>query len=68
MWRVARRNGTTPKKLATEVGVLDLEVPRYRNGSFEPQTVTNGQHRREGIDTLVIGRYGRGLTLSATPA
>jgi putative transposase len=62
------RNGTTPKKLATEVGVLDLEVPRDRNGSFEPQTVRKGQRRREGIDSLVIGLYGRGLTLSAIQA
>jgi putative transposase len=62
------RNGSTPKKLATEVGVHDLEVPRDRNGSFEPQTVRKGQRRREGIDTLVIGLYGRGLTLSAIQA
>ena len=62
------RNGTTPKKLATEVGVLDLEVPRDRNGSFEPQTVRKGQRRREGIDNLVVGLYGRGLTLSAIQA
>lgn len=55
----------TPKRLATEVGVLDLEVPRDRNGTFEPQTVRKGQRRREGIDTLVIGLDGRGLTLSA---
>jgi putative transposase len=62
------RNGSTPKKLATEVGVLDLEVPRDRNGSFDPQTVRKGQRRREGIETLVIGLYGRGLTLSAIQA
>ena len=62
------RNGSTPKKLATEVGVHDLEVPRDRNGSFEPQTVRKGQRRREGIDTLVVGLYGRGLTLSAIQA
>lgn len=59
------RNGYTPKKLATEVGVLDLEVPRDRAGTFEPQTVRKGQRRREGIDNLVVGLYGRGLTLSA---
>lgn len=62
------RNGYSPKKLATEVGVLDLQVPRDRNGSFEPQTVRKGERRREGIDNLVIGLYGRGLTLSAIQA
>lgn len=62
------RNGYTPKKLATELGVLDLQVPRDRNASFEPQTVRKGQRRREGIDELVIGLYGRGLTLAAIQA
>lgn len=62
------RNGYTPKKLATELGVLDLQVPRDRNATFEPQTVRKGQRRREGIDELVIGLYGRGLTLSAIQA
>ncbi len=52
---VVSRNGSTPKKLAAEVGVLDLEVPRNRNGTFAPQTVRKGQRRREGIDSLVIG-------------
>jgi putative transposase len=47
---------------------LDLQVPRDRNGTFEPQTVRKGQRRREGIDTLVVGLYGRGLTLSAIQA
>jgi putative transposase len=46
----------------------DLEIPRDRNGSFEPQTVRKGQRRREGIETLVLGLYGRGLTLSAIQA
>ncbi|HVV75237.1 MAG TPA: IS256 family transposase [Mycobacteriales bacterium] len=62
------RNGYTSKRLATEVGVLDLEVPRDRNGSFEPQTVRKGQRRREGIDSLVIGLYGRGLSLAGIQA
>ena len=62
------RNGTTPKKLATEVGVLDLEVPRDRNATFEPQTVRKGQRRREGIDNLVVGLYGRGMSLAGIQA
>jgi putative transposase len=66
--RATAATAARPKKLATEVGVLDLEVPRDRNGSFEPQTVRKGQRRREGIDTLVLGLYGRGLTLSAIQA
>jgi putative transposase len=32
------RNGTTPKRLAAEAGQVDLDVPRDRQGTFEPQT------------------------------
>ena len=31
------RNGSTPKTMLTDVGAVDLAVPRDRNGSFEPQ-------------------------------
>ena len=37
------RNGTTPKTVLTDVGAVDLAVPRDRNGSFEPQIVRTGQ-------------------------
>ena len=57
------RNGTTPKRLATEVGHLDLEVPRDRQGTFEPQTVKKGQRRVDGVDKLVLGLYARGMTV-----
>ena len=57
------RNGTTGKRLATEVGHLDLEVPRDRNSSFAPQTVRKGQRRLDGVDKLVLGLYARGMTV-----
>jgi putative transposase len=37
------RNGTTPKTMQGEFGHLELETPRDRNGSFEPQIVAKGQ-------------------------
>ncbi|HEY4570448.1 MAG TPA: IS256 family transposase, partial [Kribbella sp.] len=57
------RNGRTAKTVATELGPVELEVPRDRNGSFTPQTVRKGQRRLDGIDRLVIGLYARGMTV-----
>jgi len=57
------RNGSTGKRLATEVGHIDVEVPRDRNGDFAPQTVRKGQRRLDGVDKLVMGLYARGMTV-----
>ena len=40
------RNGASPKTLATEVGPVPLDVPRDRDGSFEPRLVPKGSPRR----------------------
>jgi putative transposase len=56
------RNGTTGKTLLTEVGGIDLEVPRDRAGSFEPRIVRKGQTRLEGFNQRIIALYARGLT------
>ena len=57
------RNGHTAKLLATEVGPVELAVPRDRNATFDPQTVRKGQRRLDGVDKLVIGLYARGMTV-----
>ena len=54
------RNGTSPKTLKGEFGHLELETPRDRNGSFEPQIVAKGQRRFEGFDQAIISLYSRG--------
>jgi hypothetical protein len=56
------RNGTTAKTVLTEVGAVDLAVPRDRAGSFEPQIVRKGQTRLEGFNDRIIALYARGLT------
>jgi transposase-like protein len=56
------RNGTTGKTVLTEVGAVDLAVPRDRNGSFEPQIVRKGQSRLEGFNEKIIALYARGMT------
>ncbi len=57
------RNGTTPKRLHTEAGTVDLAVPRDRAGTFDPRLVRKGQRRLDGIDKIVIGLYARGMTV-----
>ena len=56
------RNGSTPKRLLTEIGGIDLAVPRDRAGSFEPQIVRKGQTRLDGFNERIIALYARGMT------
>jgi putative transposase len=57
------RNGTTPKTVLTDVGAVDLAVPRDRAGSFEPQIVPKGRTRLGGFNDRIISLYARGLTV-----
>jgi transposase-like protein len=56
------RNGTSKKKILTELGDVDIAVPRDRNGEFEPQIIKKHQRRFEGFDDQIISMYGRGMT------
>lgn len=56
------RNGSTSKTVQGENGPIALEVPRDRDGSFEPQLVRKRQRRLSGFDDKVIALYARGLT------
>ena len=51
------RNGASGKTVATEVGNIDLDVPRDRVTSFEPRLVPKGQRRLGGIDDMIIALY-----------
>lgn len=57
------RNGTTPKRLHTEIGTVDLDVPRDRNGDFEPMIVPKGTSRLKGFNERIIALYARGMTV-----
>jgi putative transposase len=56
------RNGKGKKTVHTETAQLDIEVPRDRDGSFEPQLVKKRQRRLEGFDDKVLALYARGLS------
>jgi transposase-like protein len=56
------RNGSYPKTVTTDIGEVDLRVPRDRNGSFDPQTVPKHQRRLEGLAGNMISLYAKGMT------
>src|ERR1700704_5434800 len=56
------RNGKRGKTLLTEAGPVSVEVPRDREGSFEPRLVKKRQRRLSGLDDLVISLSAKGLT------
>ena len=56
------RNGTRTKQLLTDVGPVEVAIPRDRDGSFEPQIVGKRQRRLSEIDGLVISLSAKGLT------
>lgn len=62
------RNGTRSKTVITEIGPVELDVPRDRDGTFEPLTVRKGQRRLDGVDSMVISLTAKGLTTGEVEA
>ena len=63
------RNGTRPKSVLTHAtGQVDLEVPRDRDGTFEPVIVKKRQRRLGEVDEIVLSLYARGLTTGEVSA
>jgi transposase-like protein len=57
------RNGTRAKTVLTEAsGQVQIEVPRDRAGTFNPQIVKKRQRRLWGVDEIVLSLYAKGLT------
>jgi len=56
------RNGTSPKTVLTEIGAIDLAIPRDRNGTFDPQLVPKHARRLEGFNANIVHLYARGLS------
>jgi putative transposase len=56
------RNGTRSKTVLTDVGPVEVKVPRDVAGSFEPQIVRKRQRRLTGVDEMVLSLSAKGLT------
>jgi putative transposase len=62
------RNGSRVKTVMTEVGPVQLEVPRDRNSTFEPQLVRKRQRRLSGVEDMVCSLVAKGLTTGEVSA
>lgn len=59
------RNGTSPKKVRSSYGEIDLNVPRDRKGEFEPELVKKQQTSISGdIEEKILSMYAKGMTTS----
>lgn len=56
------RNGTSSKTLKSDIGEVEVEIPRDRNSSFEPVIVPKHKRMSEKIEDVIIGMYSRGMT------
>jgi transposase-like protein len=57
-----RRNGRSRKTLRSDQGKLEIEVPRDREGTFEPAIVPKHQREFKGFDDKILSMYSRGMT------
>ena len=56
------RNGYSSKKLKGDHGELDIQSPRDRNSTFEPQLIKKGQSRITGMDDQILSLYAKGMS------
>ena len=56
------RNGTTPKRLKGQHGEVEIDAPRDRAGTFEPQFVRKGQTRLTQMDDQILALYAKGMS------
>src|SRR5690348_15246668 len=56
------RNGSSPKTVLTDSGRLELDIPRDRQGRFEPQLIAKYQRRFPGFDEKIVSMYARGMS------
>ncbi len=68
-WRRSRtpptnhRNGTGGKTVLTDDGPLPIDVPRDRDGTFEPRLIAKHERRFTGFDDKILALYARGMTV-----
>ena len=56
------RNGYGRKTVLTDTGKIDIEAPRDRQGSFDPQLIAKYQRRFAGFDDKIVSMYARGMS------
>ena len=56
------RNGYGRKTVITDTGKIEIDIPRDRSGSFDPQLIAKYQRRFPGFDDKIISMYARGMS------
>ena len=56
------RNGYTPKTVKTDVGEVEINTPRDRNGEFEPQIIPRRQTMIDDLEKKIIALYAKGMS------
>jgi putative transposase len=57
------RNGYSKKTVLTDTAQLEIEIPRDREGTFDPKLIAKYQRRFPGFDEKIVSMYARGLTV-----
>ena len=57
------RNGSSSKTVLGESGAVRLDIPRDRDGTFDPKLVRKGQRRIDGMDQKILSMYARGMSV-----
>lgn len=58
----SHNNGYSPKRLKGDFGEVEINTPRDRNSTFEPQLIRKGQTRLTEFDEQILALYARGMT------
>jgi transposase-like protein len=56
------RNGVTKRKIKTQLGEVEIEVPRDRNGEYEPQIIEKYQRSADGLEEKILSLYSHGMS------
>ena len=56
------RNGSYKKTLKSELGAVELSIPRDRNGDFEPKIIPKNERTADGIEDKILALYAAGMT------
>lgn len=65
MWRKNYRNGYSKKTVKTQLGEIDINVPRDRNGEYEPQIIGKYNRNADGMEEKILSLYACGMSQRA---